>query len=80
VQGIDRIGSSAQRPQGPTHSQRLQALARANQVRIERAQIKAGLRRGELRVAALLDDPPECLKTASLAELLLAVPGLGNRA
>jgi hypothetical protein len=71
-------GVGAERPKGPSNSQRLQALARANQIRSERAQIKATLRRGELQLGSLLADPPECLATASLAEVLLAVPGLGK--
>lgn len=78
MQQTDDTGSRAARPQADTHAQRLQALARANQIRSDRAEIKAAIRCRELRVATLLDDPPECLATASLAELLLAVPGLGK--
>jgi guanylate kinase len=77
---MERAGerARAERPSGPRRAQRLQALAQANRVRSERAQIKAALRRGELRAGALLADPPECLEGASLAELLLAVPGVGQ--
>jgi guanylate kinase len=71
-------GAPVERPSGPKRAQRLKALGQANQVRSERAQIKAALRRGELRAAALLADPPKCLESASLSELLLAVPGVGQ--
>jgi len=71
-------GARAERPSGPSRAQRLESLARANRVRSERARIKAALRRGELRAAALLTDPPECIEGASLSELLLAVPGVGQ--
>lgn len=61
-----------------THAQRLQALAQANRIRSERARVKAALRAGEARAALLLLDPPECLRTATVAEVLLAVPGIGE--
>ena len=72
------IGAAPGRAPERSHAQRLQALARANQVRSERARVKAALRAGGLRVTELIADPPECLGSASLAEVLLAVPGVGK--
>ncbi len=62
----------------PANSQRLAALARANQVRSERAELKARVRAGEVGLVGLIAEPPECLATASLAEVLLAAPGVGK--
>jgi hypothetical protein len=59
-------------------ARRLQALSRANEIRTLRAEVKRALRRGDLQIADLLVDPPSCIETASLAELLLAVRGLGK--
>jgi hypothetical protein len=73
-----RKASEKARPREASHAQRLAALARANRVRSERARLKAALRAGELRAAPLLLDPPECLRSASVAEVLLAVPGIGE--
>jgi hypothetical protein len=60
------------------HSRRLAALGRANQIRGERAELKARIRAGEISVSRLIADPPQCLANAGLAELLLAVPGVGK--
>jgi hypothetical protein len=54
------------------------ALTHANQVRHDRAGVKRDLRHGKSRIVELLLDPPACLLTASLVEILLAVPGLGK--
>jgi hypothetical protein len=59
-------------------AQRLRAISRANQIRTQRTEVKRTLRHGDLRIASLLVDPPPCIGTASLAELLLAVPGFGK--
>jgi hypothetical protein len=60
------------------HAQPLTALAQANRIRSERARLKAALRAGEERLAPLLLNPPPCLQSASVAEVLLAVPGIGE--
>lgn len=65
-------------PQARSHAQRLAALAQANRIRSERARLKAALRAGEARATPLLLDPPPCLQSASVAEVLLAVPGIGE--
>jgi hypothetical protein len=63
---------------GEAHSQRLAALARANQVRSERAELKARVRAGEVGLVGLIAEPPKCLGSASVAEVLLTVPGVGK--
>jgi len=57
--------------------QRLEALAKANEVRRDRAQLKRELAAGTLPLAQVLVDPPRCATTAKLRELLLVCPRLG---
>lgn len=56
---------------------RLQALAKANQVRSERAHLKQALAAGTIELAGLLNDPPACAQTAVLRDLMLAIPKVG---
>jgi S13-like H2TH domain len=70
----------------PTHpttperslNQRMDALARANEVRSARAQLKRDLRAGRCSIHSLLLDPPEYLETAKVFDMLLAVPKYGR--
>lgn len=59
-------------------NQRMDALARANQIRIKRAQLKRDLKSGRLSIQALLLDPPEYVETAKVFDMLLAVPKYGR--
>jgi hypothetical protein len=61
-----------------SHAQRMQALARANEIRTVRADLKRDLASGRVDVVDLLLDPPEWLQTMKLAHLLLAVPKWGR--
>jgi hypothetical protein len=67
------------KPTVPTRSpeQRLRALARANEVRRARAQLKRDLAAGRVALAEVLAEPPACAQTAKARDLLLAVPGIG---
>jgi hypothetical protein len=67
-------------PQTPERSQqqRLDALKRANDIRSERARLKECLRAGELTIADVLGEPPPCVHTAKVLDLLLAVPKYGR--
>ena len=67
-------------PQTPERSQqqRLDALRRANDIRSERARLKESLRMGELLIVDVLVDPPLCVHTAKVLDLLLAVPKYGR--
>ncbi len=59
-------------------AQRLDALDRANRVRTARARLKRDLKAGRAQIAAILREPPECVKTAKVTELLLALPKYGR--
>lgn len=67
-------------PQTPERSQqqRMEALRRANGIRSERARLKEALRNGELVINEVLVDPPPCVHTAKVFDLVLAVPKYGR--
>ena len=67
--------TASTRPRGS--EQRLRALAKANEVRFARAQLKRGLAANRVELASVLLTPPACAQTATLSELLLALPGIG---
>jgi hypothetical protein len=66
--------------QAPARSrdQRMEALKRANRIRVKRAQLKKDLKEGRLRIERILADPPECVSTAKVFDILLAVPKFGR--
>ncbi len=69
------------KPQGaPERSlnQRMDALARANLIRTERAQLKRDLKAGRLSIHTLLLKPPEYVETAKVFDMMLAVPKYGR--
>ncbi|GAC1489183.1 MAG: hypothetical protein NVS1B9_10000 [Solirubrobacteraceae bacterium] len=59
-------------------NQRMDALARANEIRSQRAQLKRDLKAGRVSIEKLLLDPPEYLETAKAFDMLLAVPKYGR--
>jgi hypothetical protein len=59
-------------------NQRLAALARANEIRSQRAQLKRDLKAGRVSIQQLLDEPPAYLGTAKVSDMLLAVPKYGR--
>lgn len=67
-------------PSTPERSlnQRMDALARANRIRTERAQLKRDLKAGRLSIHTLLLKPPEYVETAKVFDMLLAVPKYGR--
>jgi len=67
-------------PQTPERSQqqRMDALRRANEIRSERARLKEDLRTGAVAITQVLSDPPVCVYTAKVLDLLLAVPKYGR--
>ena len=67
-------------PQTPERSQqqRMDALRRANDIRSERARLKEQLRAGDVVITQVLTDPPSCVHTAKVLDLLLAVPKYGR--
>jgi hypothetical protein len=58
--------------------QRLDALAKANRIRTERARLKRELKAGRLSIHTLLLDPPEYVETAKVFDMMLAVPKYGR--
>jgi hypothetical protein len=58
--------------------QRMEALARANDIRVRRAQLKKDLKNGKVQIDEILDDPPEYVSTAKVFDLLMAVPKFGR--
>lgn len=61
-----------------SHMQRMDALARANHIRSQRAQLKRELKAGRISIDQLLLQPPTCIDTAKVFDLLLAVPRYGR--
>ena len=60
-----------------SNEQRLRALAKANEVRRQRARLKRELAAGQLEFAGVLCDPPAYAQTAIVRDLLLALPKVG---
>lgn len=58
--------------------QRMEALKRANNIRSERAKLKRDLKAGKQLITVLLASPPEYLRTAKVADILISVPKFGR--
>jgi len=58
--------------------QRLDALARANEVRSRRAALKVNLKRGAVDICDVLAAPPDYMLTAKVIDLLMAAPKRGR--
>ena len=63
---------------GRSLDQRMDALRRANDIRVKRAQLKKDLKLGQLRIDEILRDPPEYVSTAKVLDMLMAVPKFGR--
>ena len=66
--------------QAPVRSldQRMEALRRANEIRVRRAQLKKDLKAGRVQVEEVLLEPPDWVGTAKVFDVLMAVPKLGR--
>jgi len=66
--------------QAPTRSldQRMEALQRANDIRVRRAKLKKDLKVGRVRIESILNEPPEYVLTAKVFDMLMAVPKFGR--
>jgi hypothetical protein len=64
----------------PTRSldQRMDALKRANDIRVRRAKLKKDLKDGRVKIEKILENPPEYVSTAKVFDMLLAVPKFGR--
>ena len=58
--------------------QRMDALKRANDVRVRRAKLKKDLKEGRVRIETILGNPPEYVETAKVIDILMAVPKFGR--
>ncbi len=58
--------------------QRMDALRRANEVRVRRAKLKKELKTGVVSIDEVLDNPPEYVGTAKVFDILLAAPKFGR--
>ena len=66
--------------QAPTRSldQRMDALRRANHIRVRRAQLKKDLKLGRVQIVEVIGNPPEYVSTAKVLDMLMAVPKFGH--
>jgi hypothetical protein len=66
--------------QAPARSldQRMDALRRANEIRVRRAQLKKDLKDGRVHVEQILRKPPDYVATAKVFDILMAVPKFGR--
>jgi hypothetical protein len=56
----------------------MEALKRANDIRVRRAKLKKDLKDGRVRVEKILGNPPEYVETAKVFDILMAVPKFGR--
>ena len=56
----------------------MDALRRANEIRVRRAQLKKDLKAGVVSVEEILSDPPSYVETAKVVDILMAVPKFGR--
>ena len=52
-----------------SHDQRMEALKRANDIRVKRAQLKKDLKSGDVSIEEILRDPPEFVSTAKVFDI-----------
>ena len=66
--------------QAPLRSldQRMEALKRANDIRVRRAKLKKDLKEGRAQIERVLSNPPEYVETAKVFDILMAVPKFGR--
>src|SRR5918911_3845488 len=58
--------------------QRMEALQRANDIRVKRAQLKRDLKDGQANIEKILEKPPDYVATAKVFDILMAVPKFGR--
>src|SRR5436189_4586718 len=69
----------ASQVQAPVRSldQRMEALRRANDIRVKRAQLKKDLKSGAVSIEQILREPREFVSTAKVFDMLMAVSKFG---
>ena len=61
-----------------SREQRLRALERANEIRTARAKLKRQLASGTIELVQIIADPPACVRTARMRDVLVAMPKIGS--
>jgi hypothetical protein len=56
----------------------MEALKRANDIRVRRAKLKKDLKDGNARIEDVLTRPPDYVETAKVFDILMAVPKFGR--
>ena len=56
----------------------MEALKRANEIRVRRAQLKRDLKEGQARIEEILTGPPDFVETAKVFDILMSVPKFGR--
>jgi len=56
----------------------MDALRRANEIRVRRAQLKKDLKSGHAQIEQILRNPPGYVETAKVFDMLMAVPKFGR--
>jgi hypothetical protein len=56
----------------------MEALRRANDIRVKRAKLKKDLKSGAVSIEQILAEPPEYVSTAKVFDMLMAVPKFGR--
>ena len=56
----------------------MEALRRANEIRVRRARLKRDLKEGRVHIEQVLHSPPEYVSTAKVFDILMAVPKFGR--
>ena len=66
--------STKTQAQAPLRSldQRMEALKRANDIRVRRARLKKDLKDGSIQIEQILNAPPEYVETAKVFDMLMA--------
>jgi hypothetical protein len=74
------MGVTKMQTQAPVRSpdQRMEALKRANDIRVRRAKLKRDLKLGQVRIDSILREPPDFVATAKVFDMLMAVPKFGR--
>lgn len=74
------MATSKTQTQAPVRSldQRMEALKRANDIRVRRAKLKKDLKDGRVQIETILLDPPDYVSTAKVFDMLMAVPKFGR--
>ena len=74
------MASPSTQVQAPVRSldQRMEALKRANDIRVKRAKLKKDLKSGAVSIEQILAEPPEYVSTAKVFDMLMAVPKFGR--